>query len=341
MEGMLFLFLGMGAVFALSSMFESNSNNDEQEQDPQPEGPRLENRVFAGPMVLGTPDADLITPRDLEEANIEAREMFGRRVFDVFGREGNDTIIAAAFGDPDDETRELLGQDGLRLHGGKGDDLIISATNGRNIAFGGAGDDTLVGANTALYGGDGDDVIFLSSFYDDFRAETHWIRGGAGNDSIHVFNGFADIRVGEGTDEVILTYDRPALDENGNPDAVDPGFGDVLIQGFRPFSDSGAIILPPAGTGNIELAGIAQDYRELRIGLVLTVPPSAPDGEETIFRARVTVQDIDSMDQVRVVDEDGRRVIYFGQTDGFEPRDFDTELEARVLDVHFPEENRA
>ncbi|MCH8466852.1 MAG: hypothetical protein LAT78_09840 [Roseinatronobacter sp.] len=288
--------------------------------------------------LVGTSGDDLIVPRNLQAAGEDARAQCGSRVFDVVGGEGDDTIIAATFGDPTDDTRQLNGQDGLRIFGGDGNDVILSAVTGGNTVFGGAGDDTLVGANTALYGGDGDDVIFSGPFDDeDDRGFFQTIRAGAGNDTIHVLNGFADIRGGEGIDEVILTYDRPVLDENGNPDREFARFGGVVIKGFDPALDKGAIILPPPDTGNIELGRISLDNdNELRIRLRVDVPSNIPAEPDMIFRARVTVQDITSLDTVRVVDEADRRVIYFGQPDGFEPRAFDIELEKRVLDVHFP-----
>ncbi len=86
----------------------------------------------------------------------------------IDGGEGNDWIFAwqpthddqelqmIAEGGVGDDVIVSVGGDGGILRGGDGDDWLISA-GGRSILEGGAGSDVLVGANSYLYGGEGDE----------------------------------------------------------------------------------------------------------------------------------------------------------------------------------------
>jgi serralysin len=98
--------------------------------------------------------------------------------------------------------------------GGPGDDVLAatSTTTGQSAGLlGGAGNDTLSGANN-LYGDDGDDTITGTSGYDT-------ILGGWGSDTIHAQGGY----------DVI--YGEESYFSGGQDDEIHAGGGDDLVFG--------------------------------------------------------------------------------------------------------------
>ncbi len=117
----------------------------------------------------------------------------------VYGGDGNDLIFArTASGDAGDD---VIYSDGF-ASGGDGDDMItlfsLDAENDdvTKIAFGGAGNDTIVASvKAAIDGGDGDDILILR--------DGGTAGGGAGNDKISAWAN-ATIEGGAGNDDILL-----------------------------------------------------------------------------------------------------------------------------------------
>ena len=92
----------------------------------------------------------------------------------LFGQDGNDSLFGATGTDA--------------LYGGDGDDVLVDAGSGAEatIAYGGAGDDTLLLNEGLAIGGTGNDTIVFSAattIYGDIAVHAD---GGAGNDRIHL-----------------------------------------------------------------------------------------------------------------------------------------------------------
>ena len=136
---------------------------------------------------------------------------------DIFGRGGNDTIIAdyysgwggAIWGGDGDDTIDATGaQYGARIYGEAGNDVIRmnygTADGGDGddtiyggSAFGGAGNDRLIDVMSGD-GGDGDDIITLNySYYGNGIAN-----GGRGDDLIRATDYGSVLVGGEGADEL-------------------------------------------------------------------------------------------------------------------------------------------
>ena len=154
----------------------------------------------------------------------------------VFGLDGNDTLIG---GSGDDSLVGGSGQD--VLSGGDGNDRLIDDT-GPSTLTGGDGNDYLFGLGS-LDGGMGNDTLGTPSNYvsDNFGLHTT-LSGGAGNDVLTDYNGFADTLAGGDGNDSILAYGE----WNHNDTAVG-GAGDDTIFGWYA-SLSG-------GDGNDSLSG--------------------------------------------------------------------------------------
>ena len=117
---------------------------------------------------------------------------------DLFGSYGNDTLYGNAGSDV--------------LDGGSGDDILsggvgndtLYTSSGADILYGDAGNDRLVKdgtqAGVQMFGGDGDDTIFVS------RAQSATISGGAGADrfQLHTGGDHMDVVITDWDDEVIV-----------------------------------------------------------------------------------------------------------------------------------------
>ncbi len=139
------------------------------------------------------------------------------------------------------------------------------------------------------------------------------LRGGAGDDTIAVLNGFADIRGGSGADTFLLEYDRPAIDDQTAPafplERGFPGIGDVVIRDFDLNEDRLFIVLPPVGSENVQLESIARVGNDTVISLRVDIAPyfEFPDG--TTFRSTITVQNVDLVDGVEMASDAERLVL--------------------------------
>lgn len=302
----LFLFLGIGALLAMTVSFDGNS-----EPEPEDDDLTLERDEDGRFILHGTSGADLILPMDIENAQQMVQEQGHHfaRLAEIRGGAGNDTIVADAYGHPDDD-RHLSGQDGMRIYGGPGDDLIISHGTFSNTLYGGGGDDTLIGVGADMHGGSGDDLIIARSYDLGEEARVMTLRGGHGDDTIAVVNGYADIRGGEGSDTFILEYDRPAVDDQQAPpfplERGFPGIGDVVIRDFDPEEDRLVVLLPPQGSENVELESISREGEHTRILLRVDIAPYFEFEQGTTFRAAILLQNVDVVDDVELsVTEDG------------------------------------
>jgi Ca2+-binding RTX toxin-like protein len=128
---------------------------------------------------------------------------------DIDGGAGNDTIEAGgAIGDRDfiggDEGNDLLiSADGTLAWGGTGDDTLVGATN--DVLFGEEGNDLLIaGDSTRGFGGDGDDHFLIPT--DVSGAELH---GEDGNDTFEATAGNDEVHGDAGDDVVNWTMTGP------------------------------------------------------------------------------------------------------------------------------------
>lgn len=356
MEFVLLILFGLGAL-SLAMAFSDSSDTTEEDDTAEdgstqdstqgdapamPEQLTLSNQ--AGQWLLtGTAGPDLIDPLLLEEIQLDLRldASFAPPVpVEVLGAEGDDTIIAAAYGDPEDPDRLLDGQSFLTLRGEDGDDLIISEGNVQNVLDGGAGNDTLVAIDIAseVIGGAGDDVIFARSYFLGEEAATQVIDTGPGDNFVRVFNGFAEITSGNGANTIVLDFFRPDEQDDDFRFPFEAGFrnfGDVLIRNFDPEQDTLAIFLPPEDTDNIELASITQsDVFGIILNLSMTgTPVDGPFGPE--YRAEVHLPNVILPNEVEVSFSDGGVLVLIGQTQDFDPANLPT-LQS-TLATHFPQ----
>jgi hypothetical protein len=134
--------------------------------------------AVAGIDTIGTPGNDVILGTDGPDT--------------IYGNGGRDTIC----GRGGDDT--LVGGPGRdRIDGGEGDDLIIAGGGHDQILLGGDGDDTIrsTGDNTRAYGGPGNDTI-IGKVYGLFQE----LYGGSGNDRLSAHSGYMDLSGGLGND---------------------------------------------------------------------------------------------------------------------------------------------
>jgi len=158
----------------------------------------------------------------------------GHHGFDVAkGSDGNDTIAYA-----NSSNDYIITQ----IRGGGGDDVISlsSTAYGPQVAFGGAGNDTIVvSARTAFaFGGEGDDVIAAAGLYviadggegDDVITASGevvaLVAGGKGDDTITVnATSVGVVRGGAGDDVITVTSDEQFNDWDRHDHGFGFGFG--------------------------------------------------------------------------------------------------------------------
>lgn len=176
----------------------------------------------------------------------------------IFGRGGNDTIIADYYagwgegiwgGDGDDDIDATGAQYGPEIHGEAGNDIIRMGSGLGDIAYGGDGDDTISGGGT-IYAGSGNDVVILAASYygtitygedgdDEIRgaADGNAIAGGDGADTLTGGEGIDTLVSGSFTGQYDLTstYDIESqidqLTGGGGNDLLSIGYGDVADGG--------------------------------------------------------------------------------------------------------------
>jgi Ca2+-binding RTX toxin-like protein len=294
---LLFLFAGLGGVLAFTVLNSGTDAEDEEQLDVE--------RDDEGRFILrGTSGSDTISPTTIDDAQAEVRAISpSSRLVEIQAGSGDDRIYADATGG-----RAL--QDGLVINGGAGNDLILSNGTFANQLWGGPGNDTLVGVGANIGGGDGDDLIIARSYDLGEEAQTLTLRGGAGNDTIAVFNGYADIRGGAGEDRFILEYDRPAVDDRMDPESPlergFPGIGDVVIRDFNVDEDQLFVLLPPLGSENVEIDTIALVGVNTVITLRVDIAPYPAFPAGTTYRASITLLNVDAVDDVQLsATEDG------------------------------------
>lgn len=147
---------------------------------------------------------------------------------------GNDTIDGGgAVGDRDIVDGEsgndlILSADGTLAFGGEGDDSLIGASN--DVLFGDEGNDSIVaGDSTRAFGGDGDDLFTAPAGVN--GAELH---GDAGNDTFLAGDGNIEIHGDDGDDLTVWTM----TDAETSNSLIDGGDGHdtfrvVLVQDDR------------------------------------------------------------------------------------------------------------
>jgi len=156
----------------------------------------------------------------------------------INGGDGNDLVYARnAFGDAGDD---ILFSDGF-ASGGDGNDTItlfsLDPQNDTNpkVAFGGAGNDTIVSSvQASIDGGDGNDVLLLrdgglAAGGDGNDTVTSWadatLEGGAGNDDLYLLLG-GSVNGGEGND-TIATGNYASVSGGTGNDTVEMNGGGV------------------------------------------------------------------------------------------------------------------
>ena len=140
------------------------------------------------------------------------------------GGDGNDSLTGGA----GDDT--LIGGAGKDQHyGGDGNDLIdnrddTGAGAALNVAYGEAGNDTILGgdAGETFAGGDGDDRL-------EGNAGNDWLEGNAGSDSLQGGDGADTLEGGAGTNTVLTGLGDDVIRYGGGRDTItNEGGNDVL-----------------------------------------------------------------------------------------------------------------
>ena len=139
----------------------------------------------------------------------------------IYGNGGRDSICGAG---GDDHLVGGAGRD--RLDGGEGADLIIGGGGHDQVLLGGGGNDTIrsTGDDTRAYGGAGDDTLigkqyglfqelYGGSGNDRLTAHTGYLDayGGIGNDVLRSFSAFVSLEGNDGDDRIFSNY-RNGLD---------------------------------------------------------------------------------------------------------------------------------
>lgn len=174
----------------------------------------------------------------------------------VQGKGGNDTIR--------NDTDAWMD-----AYGGAGNDTIVGGL-GRNYLYGATGNDPLVGGptNSYLNGGDGDDLLEGGASPDALHGGTgnDTIFGGGGADQIFGGDGHDVIQGGEGGDLIYAEGGNDRVFAGGGDDTVYGGAGDDFVQGeFGNDVLSGDDLSDSApGGGNDTLSGAVGD--DLLIG---------------------------------------------------------------------------
>lgn len=164
-----------------------------------------------------------------------------------FGTEGNDTLIASAYGSAlhgeggDDRLAGGAGDD--QLYGGEGNDLLLGGP-GDDYLDGGPGDDTLIGGlghdtlisasgRNLMDGGDGDDLLIGGDGPDRLfgGAGNDTIQGGGGDDWIEDLEGDNLIEGGDGHDTILAGPGNDTIRGGVGNDFIRGGAGNDWIEG--------------------------------------------------------------------------------------------------------------
>jgi len=199
-------------------------------------------------------------------------------VIRVYGKDGNDTIDASAFG-----------WGGVFLYGDSGDDTLIGSA-GNDSLYGDAGTDVLHGGagNDRLWGGTGNDLYFGEADVDTMWAEAtidgeDEFYGGAGDDrvtyekrttfavTVTIGNGAADdggtgeqdnidldverVTGGAGDDNLTGSPSNNTLEGGAGNDVINGGGGDDFLNG----DDGNDTVIGGAGNDIVHGSGGADD----------------------------------------------------------------------------------
>ncbi|MBE9106088.1 hypothetical protein IQ229_14400 [Nostoc cf. edaphicum LEGE 07299] len=196
-------------------------------------------------VISSTADTTVFSYKNIEQLNITGTDYDDYLV----GSNGNDTLRS---GNGNDTVDGGAGEDFLDisfstgnhlLNGGNGNDslqafsniydefgnFVRDTTSGDNTLNGGAGNDTLRVYDSAddnlLDGGDGDDFLYASAFYDVSGENT--LNGGVGNDTLEVGTSTGNYLLdgGDGNDSLIASY------SSGNNNTLKGGNGDDTLTG--------------------------------------------------------------------------------------------------------------
>jgi Ca2+-binding RTX toxin-like protein len=203
----------------------------------------------------GTTGDDLITPGLVspgvtsDDGSIAPTVAFSD---DIDGGAGNDTIDGGgAIGDRDfiggDEGNDLLiSADGTLAFGGVGDDTLVGATN--DVLFGEEGNDLLIaGDSTRGFGGDGDDHFIIPT--DVNGAELH---GEDGNDTFEATAGNDEIH-GDAGDDVV------------NWSMTGPQTSNSLIDGGEGFDTFKVTATQDGQPATIELSNDGEGFEDIHV----------------------------------------------------------------------------
>lgn len=171
---------------------------------------------------------------------------------DIDGGAGNDTLIGGgADGDRDflggDEGNDLLiSADGTLAWGGTGDDTLVGASN--DVLFGEEGNDLLIaGASTRAFGGDGDDHFVIPT--DVNGAELH---GDDGNDTFEATAGNDEIHGDAGDDLTVWTMTGPQTSNS----LIDGGEGQDTLK---------VVTTQDAQATTIELSNDGEGFEDVHV----------------------------------------------------------------------------
>ncbi|MFD1794666.1 hypothetical protein FQV27_06720 [Paracoccus aurantiacus] len=165
----------------------------------------------------------------------------------LFGDDGNDRIIAIgaesrAFGGPGNDQIELtegrniaLGDAGLdSIYGGSGDDLINLGEDD-DVGYGRMGVDTIAGGpgNDRIYGGVGDDILIGDAGDDRLHGElgNDFVTGLDGDDLIYGQAGFDTLVGGSGSDTMDGGFDADTLWGGDGDDDLSGDYGPDVLNG--------------------------------------------------------------------------------------------------------------
>ena len=125
--------------------------------------------------------------------------MFARENSSLFGDDGDDTLVGtnSAKIDGGDGDDWLFAIEGADAKGGDGSDLIVSY-KWQPIA-----DESEEAEDGSLNGGDGNDILLAFSPDNNTDGDALQIDAGAGDDFVFVYNGRAEIRLGDGHDRLL------------------------------------------------------------------------------------------------------------------------------------------
>jgi Ca2+-binding RTX toxin-like protein len=229
---------------------------------------RLAAQTIGGATITGIEKVAWLEGSDFDDVLMSGTSPVTGGLPPIFGMGGNDHIVAGYYsgnlygGDGNDTIDARNSGYSSIIEGGDGDDLIRTST-GLQAAYGGDGDDIIYG-NHRIFGGAGNDRIFVQSSV--YQQE---FRGGDGDDVITVELGFqqsAMLYGDAGNDTIIGGVSN---------DRMEGGAGDDLLIG---------------GAGNGDRAfysGRMSDYRFINDSasgqlIVIDLRPGSPDGTDVL-----------------------------------------------------------